>query len=94
MELRQWQRLAPTATFVLPLMLSASSSPTSQKKMCNRCTAAKVCKSCHERSEAGGIHKKWKTRPHAGAYDTFATPAAKKLAAKVRLKPADLLSPR
>jgi hypothetical protein len=46
----------------------------------NRYVGQKVCKNCHSGDDKGGVHEKWADSPHAKAYETLGTDAAKKAA--------------
>jgi hypothetical protein len=46
----------------------------------NRYVGQRVCKNCHSKPEKGEIHEKWSAGPHAKAFDTLASDAAKKIA--------------
>jgi len=41
---------------------------------------ANKCKMCHISAKRGAQYKKWQAGPHAGAYETLASPEAKKIA--------------
>jgi hypothetical protein len=46
----------------------------------NRYVGQRVCKNCHSKAEKGEVHEKWLATPHAKAFETLASDAAKKIA--------------
>ncbi|MEY2981000.1 MAG: hypothetical protein RL562_1227 [Planctomycetota bacterium] len=52
----------------------------------NRYVGQRVCKNCHSKPEKGEIHEKWSAGPHAKAFDTLASDAAKKIAQEMGIE--------
>ena len=75
-------RVVPTVCLTIAASLLLASAAFADGRDPANYVGAKTCGICHKKDETGNQMAKWQASPHAKAFETLGTPAAKEVAKK------------